>query len=67
MSIPQQTRLLIYMWLQVMVQKHNRQISFSLYICVLAITDTIPLLIGRYNCILQCTVYSTNYRGKKET
>ena len=29
-----------------MMQKHNRHMSFSLYISVLAVTDTICLLIG---------------------
>ena len=29
-----------------MIQKHNRNRSFSIYICVLAMTDTICLLIG---------------------
>ena len=33
---------------QVMVQKHNRKSSFSLYIPVLAIVDTISLLIGKF-------------------
>ena len=32
---------------QVMIQKHNRHMSFSLYISVLAITDTITLLAGK--------------------
>ena len=32
-----------------MVQCHNRNMSFSLYIVALAITDTITLLIGGYN------------------
>ena len=31
-----------------MIQKQNRNMSFSLYISVLAITDTIALLIGKY-------------------
>ena len=30
-----------------MMQKHNRHMSFSLYISVLAATDTIVLLIGK--------------------
>ena len=30
-----------------MMQKHNRHLSFSLYISVLAITDTIALIIGK--------------------
>ena len=37
---------------QVMVQRHNRHMSFSLYISVLAITDTISLLIGRIYQVL---------------
>ena len=32
---------------QIMMQKHNRHMSFSLYISVLAITDTIALVIGK--------------------
>ena len=31
---------------QVMVQRHNRHMSFSLYISALAVNDTIALLIG---------------------
>ena len=31
-----------------MIQKHNRKSSFSLYISVLAIVDTISLLIGKF-------------------
>ena len=33
---------------QVMMQKHNRHMSFSLYISMLAVTDTICLLIGKF-------------------
>ena len=32
-----------------MIQKHNRHMSFSLYISVLAASDTVSLLIGRSN------------------
>ena len=35
--------------LQVMIQSHNRHMSFSLYICALAIADTAALLNGKYN------------------
>ena len=35
--------------LQVMIQKHNQQMSFSLYISVLAVADTVALLIGNIN------------------
>ena len=28
------------------MQKHNRQMSFSLYICALAVSDTVALLTG---------------------
>ena len=31
-----------------MMQSRNRHMSFSLYICVLAVTDTVSLLIGIY-------------------
>ena len=31
---------------QVMIQRHNRRMSISLYISALAVTDTIALLIG---------------------
>ena len=31
-----------------MIESHNRHMSFSLYICVLAVTDTISLIIGEY-------------------
>ena len=31
-----------------MIQPHNRHMSFSLYICVVAVADTISLLIGRF-------------------
>ena len=34
------------------MQKHNRQMSFSLYISILAVTDTICLLIGELNVFL---------------
>ena len=37
---------------QVMMQKHNRHMSFSLYISILAVTDTICLLIGELNVLL---------------
>ena len=32
---------------QVMVQSHNRRMSFSLYISALAVTDTVVLLCGK--------------------
>ena len=32
---------------QVMIQRHNRHMSISLYISVLAVADTIVLLLGR--------------------
>ena len=32
---------------QVMSQKHNRNMSFSMYICVLAVSDTVSLTIGK--------------------
>ena len=31
---------------QVMTQKHNRHLSFSLYISMLAVTDTVVLIVG---------------------
>ena len=30
-----------------MIQKHNRHMSFSLYISMLAVTDTMALLVGK--------------------
>ena len=33
---------------QVMVQRHNRHMSFSLYISALAVTDTVVLICGEY-------------------
>ena len=33
---------------QVMIQKHNRQMSFSSYISALAVSDTVVLLGGMY-------------------
>ena len=33
---------------QVMIQKHNRLMSFSIYICVLSICDTMTLIIGKH-------------------
>lgn len=33
---------------QVMIQRHNRHMSFSIYICVLAIADTVTLSIGQF-------------------
>ena len=35
---------------QVMIQRHNRDMSISLYISCLAITDTIALLLGKCAC-----------------
>ena len=32
---------------QVMIQSHNRRMSFSLYISALAVTDTVVLLCGK--------------------
>ena len=31
-----------------MIQRHNREMSFSFYIAALAVSDTITLLIGTY-------------------
>ena len=31
-----------------MIQPHNRHMSFSVYICVLSVADTVSLIIGRY-------------------
>ena len=36
----------ISIYYQVMIQKHNRQMSFSLYISALAVSDTFFLLNG---------------------
>ena len=32
---------------QVMIQRHNRHISFSIYICALAVADTLVLFGGK--------------------
>ena len=45
MKISTSSKILV---LRVMTQKHNRHMPFSLYISVLAITDTISLLIGEH-------------------
>ena len=37
-----------HFYFQVMVQRHNRHMSFSIYICVLAIADTVTLSIGEF-------------------
>ena len=39
-----------------MVQPHNRHISFSLYISVLAVSDTIALITGKYTLCNENTV-----------
>ena len=36
------------MFIQVMIQPQNRQISFSLYISALAVADTVVLLAGKW-------------------
>ena len=36
---------------QVMIQRHNRHMSISYYISVLAVTDTMALLIGKFEVI----------------
>ena len=35
------------LFFQVMLQKHNRIMSFSIYVCVLAVADTVSLTIGK--------------------
>ena len=37
---------------QVMMQPHNRRVSFSLYISALSITDTIALMLGMFFSVL---------------
>ena len=37
---------------QVMIQPHNLYMSFSIYIVMLAVVDTITLLIGKYCLVL---------------
>ena len=36
-------------YFKVMIQPHNRNMSFALYISALAVSDTIALLIGNYS------------------
>ena len=36
------------LFIQVMVQRHNRHMSISVYISVLAVTDSITLLFGEF-------------------
>ena len=42
------SQFIAWVTFQVMMQKHNRHMSFSLYISMLAVTDTICLLIGEF-------------------
>ena len=45
--------LFYYNQFQVMVQRHNRHMSFSMYISVLAVSDTVTLTIDKaYSCHL---------------
>ena len=37
----------LFIFIQVMIQPQNRQISFSLYISALAVADTVVLLAGK--------------------
>ena len=37
--------------LQVMIQPHNRKMSFSLYMSALAVADTIVVLTGKFSII----------------
>ena len=39
-------------FIQVMIQPHNIHMSFSLYICALAVADTIALLNGKYTSLI---------------
>ena len=49
-----------------MVQKHNRQMSFSLYISVLAISDTIILVNGKfYRMLLRVTGFTCGTSAAK--
>ena len=49
-----------YSSLQVMIQPHNRTMSFSLYIAALAVSDSVVLSGGLYICFLK-TISGTNY------
>ena len=40
---------------QVMIQPHNRQMSFSLYISALAVSDTVVLIMGKIVLNVICT------------
>ena len=41
-----------YFEFQVMLQKHNRNMSFSMYICALAVADIVTLIYGKF--LLNC-------------
>ena len=40
--------LLVDLSFQVMVQKHNRHMSMSLYISSLAVSDSVALVVGKF-------------------
>ena len=45
-----------------MIQPQNRHMSFSLYICVLAVADTFSLAVGKFlNLVLENSIQDKNY------
>ena len=44
---------------QVMIQKHNRHMSFSLYISALAVSDTVALISGTFISTSNCWIYKS--------
>ena len=53
---------------QVMVQPHNRHMSFSIYISVLAVADTVVLLGGKWICLsVDITYYSFQTQFNKNS
>ena len=50
---------------QVMVQPHNRHMSFSLYILALAVTDSVTLLVSKYFSLSGKWITSLNYPNNR--
>ena len=52
---------------QVMVQRHNRHMSFSLYISTLAVTDTVVLICGEYFIVFHKQIVFNIFLFKQST
>ena len=50
---------------QVMIQRHNRHMSISYYISALAVTDTIALLIGKFEPVFTVTHTDQTYGSQQ--